>query len=352
MPWPFSLITTARRETQRSTPEPPAAQSTPEPPKQSTTNSRPGSSSRIPRPASPTKSEAAGPATTATATPQPTASISEPGQPASTSTAATATPSAPVGRPSFLSPLQSPLQSPVATPPSGLFSPTAAPSILSTTSEPPAISLDATLLDPTPILNVKVTLPTPRLVPTAPGLKLRLTASLPSGSSRPISFHTRGTIFDPQCPLLGRGGFWGIADSNRRPVRAGNNKASSEEKEKKICARLHAEGGFLDFQEGDFITVRPGEEVVVEKLLVREELVGLKRGEAYTVYSRPDREKKRPARIGRAKWGEREEVAEGVTWTENVEEGWEKVDLAHVVRDRGWFEVIVVVGNSVRFLVV
>ncbi|KAI5813617.1 hypothetical protein BZA77DRAFT_385954 [Pyronema omphalodes] len=370
-PWPFSLITTARRE---------ASKPTIEPSKQSPTNSRPGSSSKIPRPVSPAKSETksepkaetkteskteskpeskseAGPATTSTvtvtpttpATPQPITPITD------SATNNPAVPSTPIGRPSFLSPLQSPLTSPTASPPSGIFSPTAAPSILSTTSEPPAISLDAAVLDTTPILNVKLTLPTSRLSPTAAGLKLRLIASLPEGCEKPISFHTRGTIFDPECPLLGRGGFWGIADSNRRPVRVGANKAIAEEKggkEKKICARLHAEGGFLDFQGGDFITVRPGETVEVEKLFPREDLVGLKRGDAYTVYSRPDREKKKPARIMRAKWGERDEVAEGVTWVDEAEDGWEKVDLAHVVRDRGWFEVVVVVGNSVRFLVV
>lgn len=123
----------------------------------------------------------------------------------------------------------------------------------------------------------------------------------------------------------------------------------------KACLRSHAAGeALLDF-DGCFVTLRPGESVVVEKVLP---VVGLVQGEAYTVYSRPDREKKRASRA-RWRYGTREELAESAFWVsdeeeEGGEEEWCRVDVSHVVRNRGWEreDMEVVVGNSVRFHVV
>ena len=89
-----------------------------------------------------------------------------------------------------------------------------------------------------------------------------------------------------------------------------------------------------------------------ETFLPASQLAGvLVPGEAYTVYSRPDRERKRAAR-GRGKVGTREEVAEGTVWVGEAEEEWCRLDVSHIVRDRDWVEVVVVVVNSVRFMVV
>ena len=74
----------------------------------------------------------------------------------------------------------------------------------------------------------------------------------------------------------------------------------------------------------------------------------------YSVYSRPDVVLRRP---GRAAWraGTRDEIAECALWVgEEEEEGWARVDVSHVLRDRGWEKapMEVVVANTARFTVV
>lgn len=102
-----------------------------------------------------------------------------------------------------------------------------------------------------------------------------------------------------------------------------------------------------------FVTLYPGQDLVCEKLLPAKDLEVLVPGESYTVYSRPDREKKRPVKVAKCKWGTREELAESTFWCgEASGEGWTKVDVSHIVRDREWTEMVVLVGNSVRFHVV
>ena len=254
---------------------------------------------------------------------------------------------------------------------------------------------------------MKLSLPRARYHKAAAGgLRLKLTARLAPHMAAPVSFHRRGTIFDDLCPLLGRGGYWGVADAARKPVRlpapstsapasgAGSEPREQrrERKERKPCMRAHASGeSFLEFGDryvqsprfateragaddgASFVTLHPGQEYVVEKLLPARELAALRSGQAYTVYSRPDREKKRPARVARCKWGTREELTESAFWCSEEEDGgidaddgdglwegagakkddaWTKVDVSHIVRDRNWFEMVVLVENSVRFHVV
>lgn len=196
-----------------------------------------------------------------------------------------------------------------------------------------------------PELNVKLSLPKSRYDKNSNGLRLRLTATLAPHVTEPLSFYRRGTIFDELCPLLGRGGFWGIADSQRRPVRVANDDAASI---KKGCTRAHADGeAFLEFGDS-FVTLYPGDELILDKLLPAKDLKHLHSGEAYTIYSRPDREKKKPARA-RCKWGTREELAESAFWMGEADDEWTKLDVSHIVRDRDWEELVVIVGNSVRF---
>jgi len=102
---------------------------------------------------------------------------------------------------------------------------------------------------------------------------------------------------------------------------------------------------------GSFTTLVPGVPLTFEKLLPTSALGGLTPGSSYTLYSRPDREKKRPSRA-RCKLGGREEVAESAFWLGEEEDEWTKLDVSHIVRDRDWDELEVVVGNSVRFAVV
>lgn len=254
-----------------------------------------------------------------------------------------------------------------------------------------------------PELHVKLSLPRARYdKAAAAGLRLKLTAKLAPHMAGPVSFHRRGTIFDDLCPLLGRGGYWGVADASRKPVHlsAPSTSASApgaggepreqrrERRERKPCVRIHTgDDGFLEFGDryvcgvhltkrvsaddrASFVTLHPGQEYVVEKLLPARELAALNSGQVYTLYSRPDREKKRPARVPRCKWGTREELAESAFWCSEEEDGgtdagdsgggggeggdeaWTKIDVSHIVRDRKWFEMVVLVGNSVRFHVV
>jgi hypothetical protein len=100
------------------------------------------------------------------------------------------------------------------------------------------------------------------------------------------------------------------------------------------------------------VTLYPGQEFVVDKRLPARDLKHLTSGEAYTVYSRPDREKKKPSKA-RYKWGTREELAESAYWMGDVDDEWTQLDVSHIVRDRDWEEeLVVIVGNSVRFQVV
>ncbi|KAI5846772.1 hypothetical protein BZA05DRAFT_476106, partial [Tricharina praecox] len=200
-----------------------------------------------------------------------------------------------------------------------------------------------------PTISIQLSLPHPRYSSTrSRGLKLCLTATLLGPCSTPISFLRRGTIFDAACPLLGRGGFWGVADSQRRPVMLDAADGG------KRCTRMHAQGngeGFLGFDE-NFTTLHPSIPQVFEKLIPASLLVGLSAGSSYTLYSRPDREKKRPS-TARCKLGGREEVAESAYWLNgDDEDGWAKLDVSHIVRDRDWEEILVVVSNSARFVVV
>jgi hypothetical protein len=111
-------------------------------------------------------------------------------------------------------------------------------------------------------------------------------------------------------------------------------------------------GAKADERGGSFVTLYPGQEFVVDKLLPAKDLKHLNAGEAYTVYSRPDREKKKPSKA-RYKWGTREELAESAYWMGEAEDDWTQLDVSHIVRDRDWEqELVVIVGNSVRFQVV
>ena len=114
-----------------------------------------------------------------------------------------------------------------------------------------------------PELHVKLSLPRARYdKAAAAGLRLKLTAKLAPHMAAPVSFHRRGTIFDDLCPLLGRGGYWGVADASRKPVHlsAPSTSASApgagsepreqrrERRERKPCVRVHAgDDGFLEF---------------------------------------------------------------------------------------------------------
>jgi hypothetical protein len=111
---------------------------------------------------------------------------------------------------------------------------------------PPQLESDFPALQP-PEIHIKLSLPKARYDQNSTGLSLRLTASLAPHVNKPLSFYRRGTIFDELCPLLGRGGFWGIADSHRRPVRGAVDETASV---KKSCTRVHADGEtFLEFGE-------------------------------------------------------------------------------------------------------
>ncbi|KAF8543834.1 hypothetical protein BDD12DRAFT_874058 [Trichophaea hybrida] len=212
-----------------------------------------------------------------------------------------------------------------------------------------------TITTTTPELHVKLSLPRARYEKSsAPGLRLKLTAKLAPHIDQPVSFHRRGTIFDDLCPLLGRGGFWGIADAARRPMRSVGANAGEAEGIRRVCTRVHdGEEGFLEFGD-NFVTLYPGQDLVCEKLLLAKDLEALVVGESYTVYSRPDREKKRPAKVPRCKWGTREELAESTFWCGDESggegTGWTKVDVNHIVRDRDWIEMVVLVGNSSGFM--
>jgi hypothetical protein len=118
----------------------------------------------------------------------------------------------------------------------------------STTTGSPPPSACSTFPSLPPQLLVTLSLPKARYSPGMPGLRVKLTARLAPHIPTPISFIRRGTIFDPHCPLLGHGGFWGIADAGRRPVKFPPSVMPPIEA-KKLCLRSHqnAEIAYLGF---------------------------------------------------------------------------------------------------------
>ena len=103
-----------------------------------------------------------------------------------------------------------------------------------------------------PTISVQVSLPQGGRYSRARsrgGLKLRLTATLVGAEAGAVSLLRRGTIFDGACPLLGRGGFWGVADAQRRPVRIEHDPDADGAT--KRCTRTHVRAGegFLAFED-------------------------------------------------------------------------------------------------------
>lgn len=277
-----------------------------------------------------------------------------------------------------------------------------------------------------PHIHIKLSLPRARFEKSglSGGLRVKVTARLvPGGNNdhtKPISFWKRGTVFDTKdCGGVGLA-FLGIADRGRKRVRGnpgmwwereksggsmsmsmtgsvvggglfGRRKgAAAAEDERSSRDAGSGDIGYLEFED-NFITLNPNQDLVFEHVFPAADLAQLlSAGESYTIYSRPDRERKKPA-MAKCKFGTKEELATSAYWLADLDDegvlggdfateettvvlggdadgewaeggmmgdadesdrGWVQVDVSHIVRDRDWMEIPMVVENMVRFHVV